>query len=303
MLTGRPEIWGRQDPPDPQLAMLGVLGDARDASCAFRFPIAVDGAVPGFAGFPVRRGLFGQAAAYQLTGQVIRLGQASGTSKDVAVPLRSLTRHALIAGSPGSGKTATAVEILRQLWADHAIPFLVIEPVNSDTDDYRKLAAEPGFEALEVITVGDEAGAPLRFNPFEVPPGMLVGEHVTNLLACFTVAFGLGGPLPSIYLDALNLTYLRAGFLFERAASRSQPCLAHRGRFPRRHDRGDRGPRVLGRRRGRHRCRLGPPRAAAGARDHRLRLPDRPAGRRRAAARPPGDHLNSSRSAPATSRR
>jgi hypothetical protein len=193
--------------------MLSVLGDARDASCAFRFPIAVDGTVPGFAGFPVRRGLFGEAAAYQLTGQVIRLGRASGTSGDVAVPLRSLTRHALIAGSPGSGKTTTAIEVLRQLWADHAIPFLVIEPVNSDTDDYRKLAAEPGFEALEVITVGDEAGAPLRFNPFEVPAGLLVGEHVTNLLACFTVAFGLDGPLPSVYQDALNLTYLRAGFL------------------------------------------------------------------------------------------
>jgi hypothetical protein len=46
-----------------------------------------------------------------------------------------------------------------------------------------------------------------------VPAGMLVGEHVTNLLGCFTVAFGLSGPLPSVYLDALNLTYLRAGFL------------------------------------------------------------------------------------------
>jgi hypothetical protein len=219
MLTGRQEIWGRQDPPDPQLAMLGVLGDARDASCAFRFPIAVDGTVPGLPGFPVRRGLFGEAAAYQLTGQVIRLGRASGTSRDVAVPLRSLTRHALIAGSPGSGRTTTAIEILRQLWADHAIPFLVIEPVNSDADGYRKLAAEPGFEALEVITVGDEAGAPLRFNPFEVPAGMLVGEHVTNLLACFTVAFGLDGLLPSVYLDALNLTYLRSGFLSSERAT------------------------------------------------------------------------------------
>jgi hypothetical protein len=219
MLTGRQEIWGRQDPPDPQLAMLGVLGDARDASCAFRFPIAVDGNVPGFPSFPVRRGLFGEAAAYQLTGQVIRLGRASGTSRDVAVPLRSLTRHALIAGSPGSGRTSTAIEILRQLWADHAIPFLVIEPVNSDADGYRKLAAEPGFEALEVITVGDESGAPLRFNPFEVPSGMLVGEHVTNLLACFTVAFGLDGLLASVYLDALNLTYLRSGFLSSERAT------------------------------------------------------------------------------------
>ena len=209
MVTGRQEIWGRHDPPDPQLAMLSVLGDARDASCAFRFPIAVDGVVPGF---PVRRGLFGQAAAYQLTGQVIRLGKASGSGRDVAVPLRSLAKGALIAGSAGTGKTTTAVEILRQLWTDHEVPFLVIEPEN-DADGYRALAGEPGFESLEVITAGDEQVAPLRFNPFEVPAGMLVGEHVANLLACFTAAFGLSGPLPSIYLEALNLTYLRAGVL------------------------------------------------------------------------------------------
>jgi hypothetical protein len=210
MLTGRQEIWSRPDPPDPQLAMLSVLGDARDAACAFRFPIAADGIVPGFR---VRRGQFGQAEAYQAAGQVIRLGKVSGTSRDIAVPLRSLTKHALIAGSTGSGKTTTALEILRQLWADHAVPFLVIEPVNSEANDYRKLADEPGFTALEIITVGDEGGTPLRFNPFEVPTGVLVGEHMANLLACFKAAFGLFEPLPSIYQDALNLTYLRAGFL------------------------------------------------------------------------------------------
>ena len=50
-----------------------------------------------------------------------------------------------------------------------ACPFLVIEPVNSDADDYRKLLGEPGFSELEVITVGDDSVAPVRFNPFEVP--------------------------------------------------------------------------------------------------------------------------------------
>jgi hypothetical protein len=210
MLTGRQEIWGRQDPPDPQLAMLSVLGDARDAGCAFRFPIAVDGVVPGF---PVRHGLFGPGTAYQLTGPAIRLGQVSRGSRDVAVPLRALARPALVVGAAGSGKTATAAEILRQLWTDHGIPFLVIEPGNADAAEYRKLAAAPGLAALEVITVGDEAAAPLRFNPFAVPPGTGISEHVTSLLGCFTAAFGLSGPLPSIYLDALNLTYLRAGFL------------------------------------------------------------------------------------------
>ena len=42
---------------------------------------------------------------------------------------------------------------------------------------------------------------------------MLISEHLANLLACFKAAFGLWEPLPSIYQDALNLTYLRAGLL------------------------------------------------------------------------------------------
>jgi hypothetical protein len=210
MLTGQPEIWGRQDPPDPQLAMLSVLGDARDAACAFRFPIAADGVVPGIR---VRSGQLGLAEAHDSAEPVIRIGKDPGTNRDLTIPLRSLAKHALIAGSADSGKTTTALELLRQLWAEHQIPFLVIEPVNSDADQYRKLAAEPGFESLEVITVGDEGGAPLRFNPFEVPTGVLVGEHMAGLLACCKAAFGLSEPLPSIYHDALNLTYLRSGFL------------------------------------------------------------------------------------------
>jgi hypothetical protein len=218
LLPGRPEIWARPDPPDPQLQLLSVIGDARDAACAFRLPVAVDGTVPGFR---VRRGYFGHAEAFQAEGPSIRIGQLSGSSRPVSLPVRSLTKHALLAGSTGSGKTTTAMEILRQLWLDHRIPFLVIEPVNSDADDYRRLAAEPGFEDLEVCTVGDEGGRPLRFNPFEVPQSVLVGEHMSNLLTCFKAAFGLWEPLPSIYQDALNLTYLRAGFLAsERPAGR-----------------------------------------------------------------------------------
>jgi hypothetical protein len=210
LLPGRAEIWGRPDPPDPQLKLLSVIGDARDACCAFRLPVAVDGIVPGFR---VRRGHFGPAEAVQPDGPAVRIGHLFGSDRLITVPVRSLTKHALIVGSTGSGKTTTAMEILRQLWLDHGIPFLVIEPVNADADDYRRLAAEPGFEDLEICTVGDEGGRPLRFNPFEVPQGVLAGEHMSNLLACFKAAFGLWEPLPSIYQDALSLTYLRAGFL------------------------------------------------------------------------------------------
>ena len=254
MLSGRQEIWGRPDPPDPQLALLAVLGDARDASCAFRFPVAVDGTVPGFA---VRRGESGPSradghserdghvgrdghsgpdrhsgagGARHSDGPVIRLGQISGTGRDITVPLRSLTRPALIAGSADSGKTATARAILRQLWTGHRVPFLVIGPADP-AGDYRALAAEPGFAELEVITAGDEDGRPLRFNPFAVPAGVRVGEHTGRLLTCFETAFGLCGPLPSVYRDALALTYLRAGFL---AAERPTGRAAGRAAGPER---------------------------------------------------------------------
>jgi hypothetical protein len=216
LLTGQPEIWNRQDPPDPQLAMLPVLGDDRDAGCAFRFPIAADGTVPGF---PVRRGQSGQDGAGALAGlgqpagKAVRLGTAHGSDRAVTLPLRSLTGHTLVTGSAGSGKTSTAAGLLRQLWAVHQVPFLVIAQERSGASDYRALAGEPGFESLEFLTAGDESGNPLRFNPFEVPAGALAGEHAASLLACFTAAFGLAGPLPSVYQDALSLTYLRAGFL------------------------------------------------------------------------------------------
>jgi DNA helicase HerA-like ATPase len=212
---GSREIWQRPDPPAPELALLNAIGDARDASCAFRLPIAVDGTVPGFR---VRRGAFGHVEVSASEGDTLRIGYVAGRDDPVTIPVRSLTKHALVAGGTGSGKTTTILELLRQLWVDHQVPFMVIEPVNSDANDYRRLLGEPGFDSLEVITVGDEGLRPLRFNPFEVPRNVLVAEHVANLHACFKAAFGLWEPLPSIYQDALNLTYLHAGILMSERA-------------------------------------------------------------------------------------
>ncbi len=214
--VGRPEIWERPDPPSADLRLLSTLADATDAARAFRFPIAVEGSIPGFR---VDRGQFGHTEVVDDDGPGITIGSLEGGGRPFKIPLKSLTKHALVAGSTGSGKTTTVLEMLRQLWVDHQIPFLVIEPVNSDADDYRRFVSEPGFSDFEVITVGDEELCPLRFNPFEVPEGALIGEHVANLLNCFKAAFGLWEPLPSIYDEALNATYFNAGLLTSQRAT------------------------------------------------------------------------------------
>lgn len=213
----RPEV--RQSfpqlPANHALGLLSMLGDATDAACAFRLPVAFAGVVPGF---PVRRGSFGHAEAYTDDGPSVLIGHLSGRSTPLTLPVAALTKHTLVVGSPGSGKSTTVLELLANLWREHQVPFLVVEPVNAEHDDYRKLASVAGMELLRVITVGDETGVPLRFNPFEVPAGVLVAEHIANLLACFKAAFGLWEPLPSIYQDALDGTYLSAGVLSSEVA-------------------------------------------------------------------------------------
>lgn len=148
----------------------------------------------------------------------------SGSAVRLAV--RDLSRHGFIVGIPGSGKTNTALHLCAQL-QEHKLPFAVIEPVNSTLNDYRWLATLPTFDDLVIFTVGDEAVAPFRLNPFQVPNGMSVIAHISSLLACFEAAFGLWDPLPFLYRRALVTAYGRLGF---HADLRGSPDLV--GRWP-----------------------------------------------------------------------
>lgn len=219
---------GRLPVPVPGvIRLLADLVDAREAGAAWRLPLAVHGHLPGF---PVRRPGMALEADYRPTGPQVRLGDqlvADRVAGPLGVALADLTRHALFVGTSGSGKTNSTLAFCEQLWRDHHIPFLVIEPVNSRLDDYRWLAGRPGMQDLIVLTVGNEDVAPLRLNPFEVPIGVRVGAHIAGLLACFDAAFGLWDPLPSIYNRALRDAYAKRGIVPTELAGPS-----HLGRWP-----------------------------------------------------------------------
>ncbi|MFF4646638.1 ATP-binding protein [Streptomyces sp. NPDC001389] len=210
---GGDHCWRLPEQLSAPLRLLPELVDAREAAAAFRLPLAISGHMTGF---PVRRPGIAGETAYRMDGPAITLGQQLVNDRPagpLGIGLGDLTRHALIVGTTGSGKTNTTLAFCEQLWRDHSVPFLVIEPVNSVLDDYRWLATRPGFEDLVVLTVGDESVAPLRLNPFEVPAGVRVSTHIAGLMACFDAAFGLWDPLPSIYNRALRATYARKGIV------------------------------------------------------------------------------------------
>ncbi|HIE27658.1 TPA: ATP-binding protein [Candidatus Poribacteria bacterium] len=139
-----------------------------------------------------------------------------------------LAKHGLIVGVTGSGKTNTCFYLLHQLWQEHHIPFLVIEPAKSE---YRDIMDVPGFEDLRVFTLGDETIAPFRMNPFEVMPGVHVQSHIDYLKSLFFASFVLYAPMPYVLEQSLHEVYEDKGWnlaLNENprgTSSRSYPTL------------------------------------------------------------------------------
>jgi len=148
---------------------------------------------------------------------------------DFKLRLADLEKPSLLVGAPGSGKSNLAFYLLIQLWKDHRVPFLVLDP--STGHEYRYLYPEPDLrDDLIVYTLGDEERLPFRFNPFEVTPGVTVRGHITRLLACFKAAYEMWDPLPAIYEAALSRVYTRLPYewlLDEKGGDhRPSPCLA-----------------------------------------------------------------------------
>lgn len=116
-----------------------------------------------------------------------------------------LTGHALIAGTTDSGKTNTSFYLLKQLHGCQ-VPFLVIEPTKGE---YRYLRAS--FPEMQLFTLGSSE-APLKANPFYVPPGVSVQSHIDFLLSLFAASFVLYAPMPYVLEAALYEVYQDKGW-------------------------------------------------------------------------------------------
>lgn len=205
----------------PELRRLRSIADVYQAAGAFRLPIPPEsGFMPGILvksePFVAPQDHLEIGDMNRIQGAEIHLGQihhrGSPTGQQLSVPAHSLTRHGLIAGSTGSGKSTTISSILLQLRQQKPpVPFLVLYPL--DKPDYRDLARTKLLrDDLLIFTVGDERVASFRFNPFAVPDGVLIKTHLSRLMRAFSAAFELFPPLPMIYREALRLVYRQKGW-------------------------------------------------------------------------------------------
>lgn len=129
----------------------------------------------------------------------------------VKLPLDTLSRHALVCGVNGSGKTNTVLGILDSFMKANR-PFFVIEPAKTEYVDwaieYNKTIKDPK-KKIKIFIPGCEKYAKanftpekLRMNPFEVielpNSEMRVISHIDRLKATFASAFPMQDILPVI---------------------------------------------------------------------------------------------------------
>lgn len=123
---------------------------------------------------------------------------------DVYFPLKNLSKHAFLAGVPGSGKTNSMMHLIAAMHVNYQIPVLILEPAKHE---YRAMTCVPGMEDLELFSPSASTRFPLHINPFEFPRGMTLAEHIRNLLAVFDGAFSLEPPMPFLLDSSVEEVY------------------------------------------------------------------------------------------------
>ena len=135
----------------------------------------------------------------------LTLGKTSGRSiNDFTIDYQQLTKHCLVAGITGSGKTNTIYTILKEL-SKNNIPFLVIEPTKKE---YGSWFHAQQFKIFMPGLIGDN----FSFNPLAFLNGVTPQTHIDLLKSVFNAAFPMYGPMPYLLEEALIESYQSYGW-------------------------------------------------------------------------------------------
>lgn len=206
-----PAFWRNNNRPEA-LIRLKQLMTAHEARAVFKFPID-DGKTIGIESKKVliNREKLNDSIISEGNFKVGLIKNAARNGFDdgahAGIPLNQFTKHGLIVGMPGSGKTNFSLGLLLQFWRDFQIPFLAIEPTKTE---YRSLI--DAIPELQIFTPGKNNVSPFVINPFIPPKGVTVESYTPSLAAAFKAAFSMPNPLPDIFLGAINDCYTEYGW-------------------------------------------------------------------------------------------
>lgn len=141
----------------------------------------------------------------------------SPTNMNYHIPVSSLSRHTLLSGINGSGKTNTVQAILNGIKG--SIPFLVIEPAKTEYVDWAlKYNEEHPENPIDIYIPGCRwyktgfVPKRLKLNPFELvwlneeqEPNVLT--HIDRLKSTFAAAFPMYDILPVLMEDLIYTVY------------------------------------------------------------------------------------------------
>ncbi len=134
----------------------------------------------------------------------------------ISLSKEELSKHTFITGSTGSGKSNTIYRLLERL-GDERIGFLVIEPAKGEYKEVlgkhkgvTTYGTNPKLKDIEL----------LRINPFRFPPNIHVLEHMDRIIEIFNVCWPMYAAMPAILKDAVERSYILAGWNLETSENR-----------------------------------------------------------------------------------
>jgi len=128
--------------------------------------------------------------------------KSSIKNDSIGISLNDLTKHMLVVGTPGSGKTTFSVGLLDRLWKENKIPFIVIEPAKNE---YRALIKS--IPDIQIFTPGKNSISPFVFNPFVPPKNVKLETYKSTLKTAFAAGVSMSTPLDKIFEESINNCY------------------------------------------------------------------------------------------------
>ena len=138
------------------------------------------------------------------------LGKIFSMGRETPAPVRldidSLTMHAFVTGTTGSGKSNTVYSMLNEL-RNNGIRFLVIEPAKGE---YKNVFGQ--LDDVHVYGTNPKKGHLLCLNPFSFPDDIHVLEHLDRLAELFNVCWPMYAAMPAILKSAMERAYEAVGW-------------------------------------------------------------------------------------------